>query len=168
MEVAMLRRLGPVVPLSAATCLLLLALAVLIPLLVADRAAASETPTDALRGVFAEANKVLLDPATEGRLAERLTAVRKLVRSVFEFRNAAELVLGREWQARSSTEQDEFVLLFADLVELAYVYTVACVTRAQAVRVSYLGESIDGDLATVRTGITRKMGGEVFLDYEMV
>lgn len=164
----MLRRPGPAGPSRHLTCALLVTTAALmLVLLLAPRAEAG-APTDALRGVFAEANKVLVDPATEGRLAERLTAVRKLLRGVFEFRDAAQLALGREWQVRTSTERDEFVLLFADLVELAYVYTVACVTRAQAVSVRYLGESVDGNLATVRTGVARKMGGEVFLDYEMV
>ncbi len=164
----MLRRPGPVGPARSLTCAFLVTITALpLVLFFAPRAEAG-APTDALRGVFAEANKVLVDPATEGRLAERLTAVRKLLRSVFEFRSAAELALGREWQVRTSTERDEFVLLFADLVELAYVYTVACVTRAQTVSVRYLGESVDGGLATVRTGVARKMGGEVFLDYEMV
>ena len=100
---------------------------------------------------------------------ERLIAVRKLVNDVFDFREAAELGLGREWQARTPAEQEEFVELFADLFERSYVLRVASKASVNAgVRVRFLGESVDRDAATVRTALGSRDGGEILLDYRMI
>ncbi|HEY7435255.1 MAG TPA: hypothetical protein VIE41_08940, partial [Methylomirabilota bacterium] len=43
-------------------------------------------PTDTLRATFAQANKIISDPATEDRPLERLVAIRALFSKVFDFR----------------------------------------------------------------------------------
>jgi len=129
----------------------------------------AELPTDTLRDFFAEVNEILAAPEIEGQPAERLIAVRKLVNDVFDFREAAELGLGREWQARTPAEQEEFVRLFADLFERSYVLRVASKASVNAgVRVRFLGESVDRDAATVRTALGSRDGGEILLDYRMI
>lgn len=128
----------------------------------------AELPTDTLRGFFAEVNKILAEPEIEGP-AERLIAVRKLVNDIFDFREAAELALGREWQGRTPAEQEEFVQLFADLFERSYVLRVASKASLNAgVRVRFSGESVDRDVATVRTALGSRDGGEILLDYRMI
>lgn len=129
----------------------------------------AKLPTDTLRDVFAEVNNILAGPEIEGQLTERLIAVRKLVNDVFDFREAAELALGREWQARTPAEQEEFVQLFADLFERSYVLRVASKAGLNAgVRVRFFGESVDRDAATVQTALLGRDGGEILLDYEMI
>lgn len=129
----------------------------------------AESPTHTLRDFFAEVNKTLAEPGMEGQPTERLIAVRKLVNNVFDFRDAAELGLGREWQARTPAEQEEFVRLFADLLERSYVLRVASKASVNAgVRVRFLGESVDRDAATVRTAVASRAGGEIPLDYHMI
>jgi len=126
-------------------------------------------PSEMLRDLFAAASRGVLDPETADQPMERLRAVRKLVNDAFDFRGAAELALGREWQARTPAEQREFVQLFADLLERAYVYRVAAQASVSAgVRVRYLGESVDWDVATVETAVEGKNGGEIRLDYRMI
>src|SRR5260370_34867598 len=91
--------------------------------------AGAGAPTDMLRGVFQDANVVLTDPATEQRPLDRLIAIRGLFSRVFDFRDAAERSLGRQWQARTAAEQQEFTHLFADFVQRGFVYWLASVAQ---------------------------------------
>ncbi len=75
------------------------------------------SPTEQLRGFFAAATRILVDPRPEARPEERLSAIRMIVADMFDFREAAQLSLGPEWTARTPAERVEFVRLFADLVE---------------------------------------------------
>jgi phospholipid transport system substrate-binding protein len=142
-------------------------LAVLVP---ASPAVASPTATDTLRRLVAEANRIITAPLTEeDPLAERLAAIRKLLDTAFAFREAAAVALGREWQARTSAEQEQFVRLFADLLLTSYVRQVASAARLDVgVRVQYLGEEGDREMAIVRTALVGRGGGEMPLDYAMV
>lgn len=125
-----------------------------------------------LRGVFAEANRVLTDPATEQRPLERLVAIRGLFSRVFDFRDAAERSLGRQWQARTAAEQHEFTRLFADFVQRGFVYWLASVAevdgRAGGATVQFIGETVERDTATVQTAILARGGRMIPLTHTMV
>ena len=54
--------------------------------------------------------------------------------------------------------------LFADLLDRAYVGKI---DLYQGEKVSYVGETVDGDGATVKTRIVTKRGSEVPVDYRM-
>lgn len=126
------------------------------------------SPTEQLRGFFAAATRIL-DPEKEGKPEERLRAIRTIVGDMFDFREAAQLSLGPEWSVRTPAERMEFVRLFADLLERSFIAGVASRIRlADGVQVSYLGESIDGALATVRTALLSKSGLELPFNYRMV
>src|SRR3989442_1383883 len=119
-------------------------------------------PTDTLNGVFMAVNHLLDDPELRERPARLLTAIRSVVGDRFDVREASRLAFGREWHARTSTERDELVRLFGDLLEHAYVSRIASranVHRGLAIR--YLGESIDGDRAAVTTTIGCRDGSEI-------
>src|SRR4029077_200238 len=119
-------------------------------------------PTEMLRGVFNDANRVLTDPNTEQRPLERLIAIRALFSRVFDFRDAAERSLGRQWQVRTSAEQQEFTRLFADFVQRGFVYWLASVAevdgRAGGATVQFISETVDRDTATVQTAILARGG----------
>src|SRR5439155_1185399 len=72
--------------------------------------------------------------------------------------------LGRHWQARTPAERDEFVGLFGDLLERAYITKIEGYTGE---RILFTGEVADGAFATVRTRIVTKQGTEVPVDYKM-
>jgi phospholipid transport system substrate-binding protein len=127
------------------------------------------SPTDELRTFFESAERVLDDPALDGRPLERLEAVRKLLNDIVDFRGAASLTLGPAWRARTQGEQAEFVELFADVLERSYVWRVAARARMDGgVKITYLGESFDGDRATVATAIGGRDGSEIPLDFQVV
>lgn len=129
-------------------------------------------PTDMLRSVFAEVNKILQDPATENRPHERLAAIRGLFGRVFDFRGAAERSLGRRWQARTVAEQNDFTRVFADFVQRGFVYWIASVAEVDVngggVTVHYLSESINRDAAGVQTAIAGRGGRLVVLNHDLV
>jgi len=132
-------------------------------------AARAGAPTDALRDFFGAVNVVLSDPTTEQQPLERLRAIRRHVDDVFDFREAAMLALGREWMARTPLEQNEFVALFADLLERSFVWRVAGkATTAGGLKVDYLGELVDRDTAVVETAVAARDGNPLRLGFRLV
>ena len=145
------------------------ALVVAVLLIMLPAVARAGEPTDALRDFFGAVNIVLNDPTTEQQPLERLRAIRRHLDDVFDFREAAMLALGREWLAHTPVEQNEFVALFADLLERSFVWRVAGkATTAGGLKVDYLGELIDRDTATVETHIAARDGNPLRLGFRMV
>lgn len=131
--------------------------------------AAARTPTEELRGLFASASAVLDDASLAERPAERLAAIRRIVDTSFHFPAAAELSLRGEWAARTAAERQEFVRLFTALLQGAFVSRMASLVRIDGgLHVSYLGETVDGDGATVQTTMLNRAGGETPLAYRML
>jgi phospholipid transport system substrate-binding protein len=126
------------------------------------------TPTDAMRDFFGAVNVALTDPRTEDQPLERLRTIRRHVHDVFDFREAAMLALGREWTARTHVEQNEFVALFADLLERSFVWRVAGkASLGGGVKVQYVGETVAGDTAIVETAVAARDGNDLKLEYRM-
>jgi len=146
--------------------LLLLGWAVLIGLLTAWSALAGQ-PTDQLRPEIERVIKTIEDPTLkgDGKGPARRQALRAITESVFDWTEMGRRALGSHWQARSEAERAEFVPLFRDLMERAYVSKIE---RYSGERITYSGDTVDGDLATVRTRVMMKQGQEVPVDYRMV
>src|SRR5262245_18372945 len=77
------------------------------------------TPTAELQAFFAEATRILTDPESDGRYAERLAAIRAITRLMLDVREAARLSLGPAWKDRSEIEREEFAQLYGDFLERA-------------------------------------------------
>ena len=120
-------------------------------------------PTDQLREYTDQVIKVLDDPALAR--GDRRAAVRKIAHEAFDVTETARRVLARHWQARTPAERDEFTQLFADLLERTYI---ARLDEYGGERIRYVGESIDGELATVRARIVTRAGIEVPVESRMV
>jgi len=130
---------------------------------------ASAGPTERLRDFFAAVNTVLADPETEDNPLERVARICRLVGEVAAVNEAAAVALGREWRARSPMEREEFVALFAALLERAYVGRLAGLgSVSNGVRIAYLGEAVAGDEATVQTSLGARDGGKTPVEYRMV
>jgi phospholipid transport system substrate-binding protein len=124
-------------------------------------------PTDQLKTGIDRVIKILDDPSmkSEAKAKERRAVVRKIANDLFDFGETAKRSLGRHWQARSEKEREEFVNLFADLLERSYIGKIDLYGGEKVV---YMGETIDGDLATVRTKIVTKQGTEASIDYRLL
>jgi phospholipid transport system substrate-binding protein len=135
--------------------------------LAAATSASAGEPTETLRKLFDEANHILLN--AEATDDARMTALRALVSQAFDAREAAALALGREWQARSPAERDEFNRLYADVVESAYLGGVGARARVHGdgVRVAFESETVQGAQATVVTTLETRGSGAVPVEYRM-
>ena len=121
-------------------------------------------PTDQLKQRVDEVIKVVDDPALTNKTAERHAAVRKIAEDVFDYPDTAQRALGPHWNARTPQERQEFVQLFADLLDRAYIGKI---DLYQGEKVRYASETVEGEQATVKTRIVTKRGSEVPVDYRM-
>ena len=120
-------------------------------------------PTEQLRSQVDRVIKTLEDPELkqESRTQERRKMVRRIADEIFDFGETAKRSLGRHWQARTPAEREEFVQLFSDLLERSYISKIELFNGE---RVNYTGETIDGDVATVRTRLLTKQSTEIPVD----
>ncbi len=131
--------------------------------------AAAMLPTHALRGFFAQANRIVLSPDPDLLVEARRHMIRALASEVFDFREAASLALGPEWQARTPAEREEFTRLFADLLEGGYIAMMGSrASMHDGLIMDYVGETIEGDTAVVRTIVLTRNGDDLPVDYQMV
>ena len=131
------------------------------------RAAWAGAPTDQLKAHIDQVIKILENPElkVDGKVKERRSAVRKVANDIFDFAETAKRSLARHWPGRTDKEREEFVSLFADLLERSYISKIELYGGE---RIQYAGERIDGDVATVSTKIVTKHGTEIPVDYRML
>src|SRR5688572_32418688 len=81
-----------------------------------------EQLNDGIQRVFAN----LQDPELKSpsKETERRLAVRRIAEEIFDFEETAKRALGRHWQDRSPEERQEFVRLFTELIDRAYLRRV--------------------------------------------
>ena len=137
-----------------------LTLTAILALVTAGTAVAGE-PTDQVRRSVDEVLKIV-QSQPDG--PARRTAVRQAANRLFDFEETAKRALGPHWQQRTPAEHEEFVRLFSDLLEAAYVGKI---DLYQGEKITYVGETVDGDQATVKTRIVTKQGNEVPVDYRL-
>ena len=121
-------------------------------------------PTEALRQTVDQVIKILSDPAIADKPDAKRTQVRKVAENIFDYPDTARRSLGPHWSARTPQQQQEFVKLFADLLDRSYISKIELY---HGERVKYVGENIDGAEAVVKTLITTKQGSDVPVDYRM-
>jgi phospholipid transport system substrate-binding protein len=79
--------------------------------------------------------------------------IRAIAEELFDFDEVARRALSIHWAARTPAERTEFVALFTDLLERAYIVRVESYAGEKIV---YPAEKIDGDFAVVRSRIIPK------------
>ena len=125
---------------------LFLILAASIALTVANIASADASPMDSVRGSVDSILTLLqnkeLDQAT------RRKEMRKVINGRFDFRAMSQRTLATNWKKASKEQQQEFVQLFAQLIENTYIGRVEAYTDE---KVDYPGEKVKGKKAVVET-----------------
>lgn len=124
-------------------------------------------PTDQLRDGVDRVLKVLRDPELKGdtQVNQRRIAIGKVADGIFDFGDMAKRALGQHWTPRTPVERGEFVRLFTDLIQRAYVSKVD--QHAAATKMTFRGETVDDDYAVVQTTIPLSNGSKMPLDYRM-
>ncbi len=123
----------------------------IIPLVVGISGAWAGPPTDTVRQFIEPALKILQNPAQPAQ--ERRRMLKNLVDPHFDYREMAKRSLGATWDSLSGGQREEFVRLFAELLEASYADKIEKYT--QHVKVDYTGEVLTGNYAEVRTVVVR-------------
>lgn len=129
-------------------------------------AAGADTPADLLRTALEDAIRILEDrtlkPAAKAQ--ERQARVRAAVSPLIDFPEVARRAPGRHWRSLTEQEREEFVGLFRALLEHTYLPKIALY---QGERIRFVGESVEGDLATVRSLLVTREGQEIPITYRL-
>ena len=96
---------------------------------------------------------------------QRRTEIRRVAQGLFDFNEMARLTLASHWKDRSAREQEEFVQLFTDLLERSYLTTIE---NYAGEKVAFLGETVSGPYAQVRSRITTERRMEISIDYRLI
>ena len=136
-------------------------------LLVAPAEVWAGQPTDQLRTQIDRVVRVLEDPELkkESKVKARRAAVRKIANDIFDFSETAKRSLARHWPPRTPAEREEFIALFADLLERSYISKIELYGGE---KIGYIGETVESDLATVRTKLVTRQQTEIPVDYRMM
>src|SRR5215467_7226262 len=124
-------------------------------------------PTDQVKNRVDRVIKILDDPQMkpEARTADRRAAIRTIAYELFDFAEISQRSLARYWQPRTPAEREEFVQLFGDLLAYSYASKIEIYSGE---KILYVGELLDGDLATVRTRIVTKQETQIPVDYRLM
>ena len=127
---------------------------------------AAGAPGDQVRQTVDKLLAMLKDPQLkqEGRKNERREKLKKVINQRFDFTEMARRSLGPEWRRHTPEEQKEFVQLFTDLLERAYLEQIESYNGE---KVQYLSEREDHGYAEVATKIVDNKGQEFSVNYRL-
>ena len=145
---------------TTAAALFLLSLYILIPY-----PSIAGVPTDQIRATVDKVLGILENPRlkSDARKKERRDQLRQVIYARFDFAEMAKRSLGSHWRRRTPEEQEEFVRLFTDLLERAYIDRIESYSDGKFV---YLRESVDKNYAEVDTRVLTSKGEELSLNYK--
>jgi phospholipid transport system substrate-binding protein len=128
--------------------------------------ASAGAPTEQLRTAVDRVLQIVEDSALKqaGRTEERRVAIRAVASEIFDFGEITRRALGPHWASGTPAQREELVQLFTALLERSYVGKIETYSGE---RVTWLGDTGDESLATVRTRIITKAGTEIPVEYRM-
>ncbi len=126
--------------------------------------AIADSPTAEIKSTVDQVIKILTNPRYKGEAnkEERRKLLREVIFARFDFQEMAKRSLGPEWDSRTPDEQKEFVKLFTDLLEKAYVRKIESYNNENFI---YTGENIQGSYAEVDSKVITTQGEEFEIDY---
>jgi phospholipid transport system substrate-binding protein len=132
----------------------------------APRSADAGVPTDQIRSAVDRVLKLVQDPELRkpANAEARRKQIREVANEVFDWEETGKRALGLHWRKRTPAEQQEFSALFADLIERSYVNKIEAYSGE---RIVYLGDTVEGNQATVRTKLVTKSNTEIPIDYRL-
>ena len=141
-------------------------------LLVTAAAAAPAGPRDVVQAAVSRVVLATQKADAEGDASptkrlitdQRRNEIRRVAADLFDFDEISRRVLSRQWASRTPEERAEFTRLFTDLLERAYIGRIEAYSGEKIV---YLGDTVDGGFATVRSKVITRRNTETPLDYRL-
>lgn len=103
-------------------------------------------------------------PADATERGQRRAEIRQAAVELFDFDEMSRRLLGQRWTDASPDEQRDFVVLFTDLLERAYLNTLG---NYRLVTITFQGETISGPYAQVQSRMAAAKG-EVAIEYRLL
>ena len=103
-------------------------------------------------------------PADATESGKRQTEIRQAAVELFDFDEMSRRLLGQRWMEASPEEQQDFVDLFTDLLQGAYLNTIGNYPLAT---ITFQGETISGSYAQVQSRMAAGKG-EVAIEYRLL
>ncbi len=125
------------------------------------RAAMAGEPTDQIRAHITAMYGALGAPSSAPS-PSRMATVRKVADQMFDWSAMAREALGDYWAKRNADERNEFARLFVNLFEGGYLSKIRL---AEADKFEYLGDTVQGDEAVVRTRVVTRNGMAIPVSY---
>jgi len=94
---------------------------------------------------------------------ERRAEIRRVTPELFDFKEMGRRMLGEHWQAGTKQEQDEFVRLFAAMLDRVYLTNVGNMPLSS---VTFEGEQISGSYARVTSRMPNRRG-DTTIEYRL-
>jgi len=109
---------------------------------------------------------LLSDPALKApeKAKEKRRLIREAVDERFDWEEFSRRALGRHWRKRTPEEKEEFIPLFAKLVERTYREKVEDYSGE---KVTYLDERIKDDYGLVKAKVLTNDNREIAVDYRL-
>lgn len=128
--------------------------------------AAADSPTAQIKSTVDQVIKLLTDPRLSGESnkQERRRLLRDTIVSQFDFKEMSRRSLGPNWSRLTPKQQDEFVGVFTDLLEKAYLGRIESYNKERFI---YINEAIDEPYAEVRSKIVTSKGEEFSIKYRL-
>ena len=120
------------------------------------------TPTEQIQGAIEKATAILKNDKLQPEAKKN--ELRAAIYPSFDFTEMARRSLGSHWQRRSPDEQRQFVKLFTEMMEAAYMSNLEAY---QGEKVVIGGEKQDKEFAQVDTKIITKKGEEFSVNYRL-
>lgn len=134
-------------------------------LLAAAGTATAAGPTETVKTAVQQVVSRQGGPAVKAPpTAERRADIRKIIETLFDFKDMSERSLGSVWTQASPAQQQEFIRLFSSLIANAYLSRIE---QFAGEPFTYVGEKIDGDDASVQSRVVTPKGSELGLDYRL-
>jgi phospholipid transport system substrate-binding protein len=137
--------------------------AVSMVLLAEGPAAMAGEPTEQIRARIAEMYDAV-GSSSSSASPSRMASVRKVADNMFDWGAMAKDALGEHWSKQAAQERSEFTRLFANLFADAYLSKIRL---AEADKFEYLGDTVQGDDAVVRTRVVIKNGTAIPVSYRV-
>jgi len=107
-------------------------------------------------------NKELKKPE---KTEQRRAKIRAIVGERFDFDEMAKRSLAQHWKKRTPEEQKEFVPLYSDLLENAYIKKIE---KYEDEKILYVDEKTEGTYASVKTNIITSKEVQIPIEYRLL
>jgi len=142
-------------------------LLLIVSLVLSAPAPAAAAVTDEVKRVVDQVVHIVSDAELKKPQKEpqRRQALKASIGRIFDYAEMAQRSLATHWKDRSPAEKKEFVSLFETLLENSYAGKIESYHNEKIV---YLGESVEGERAEVKSKVIAPKGDEYSLEYRLL